>query len=76
MAEVEKTNILGFVDKRRVAGDTTLRAATPLNYVDVGKMRTRLAAISGTTYTTAVLNQMTTNDMVFAIRTNDDAASL
>lgn len=31
-------------------------------------MRTRLAALDGTTYTTAKLGRMTFNDMVFALK--------
>ncbi len=49
---------------------------TPLNYTSVTALRTRLAAISGTTYTSAVLDQMTVNDMVFAVRMNDDKTTV
>ena len=37
----------------------------------ISAMRARLAAINGTYYTAAVLNMMTVNDMVYAIRVND-----
>jgi hypothetical protein len=50
--------------------------ATPANYASISALRTRLAAISGTTYTAAVLNTMTVNDMVYAIRLNDDAGTI
>lgn len=39
-------------------------------------MRARLAAISGTTYTTAQLNKMTFNDMRYAIRLADYPGSI
>lgn len=42
----------------------------------IASMKTRLAAISGTTYTAAVLNTMTYNDMVYAIRLNDFASTV
>lgn len=66
----------GFVDKRRGLGLPGNPVATPLNYDSVTGLRARLTAISGTTYTAAVLDAMTVNDMVFAVRTNDDAAGL
>ena len=48
---------------------------TPLNYTSVTAMRTRLAAIGGV-YTTAELDRMTTNDMVYALRMNDDKTTV
>ncbi len=39
-------------------------------------MRARLTAISGTTYTAAVLDQMTFNDMLYAIRLNDSPGTI
>lgn len=54
------------------AGFATLAA----NIATVDAARTRLKAISGTTYTDARLDQMTFNDMVYAIRVNDAPGSL
>jgi len=45
--------------------------AAPLIMDDVATMRSRLATISGTTFTTAVLEKMTLNDMVYALRVLD-----
>jgi len=42
----------------------------------IAAMRTRLTAISGTTYTAAVLNTMTYNDMVYALRMQDAPTSV
>ena len=69
-----------FVDKRdstaaNATGSTSL-LATPLNYVDITKMRARLTAINSGRYTSAYLDVMTQNDMVYALRTLDDAASI
>ena len=71
-------NITGAVDKRDAskAGSNTTSISTPANYVDVNAMKTRLAAINGTYYTAARLNQMSENDMIFAIRQADDAAGV
>lgn len=49
-------------------GDDVITGYASPNYNQLAAMRTRLAAINGTYYTTAVLNQMTHNDMVYALR--------
>lgn len=64
-----------FVHKAKAAGDSTMGYSTPANYDSITAMRTRLAAINGSYYTTAFLDAMTTNDMIYAIRLNDDAAA-
>lgn len=76
MADTEQENVLGLTDKRRTQGQTAYPIGTEANYVDVAALRTRLAAINGAYYTTARLNEMTKNDMVFAVRSNDDAAGI
>lgn len=68
---------LGFVDKRRSSAQTnTNPLATPANYASESAMDTRLAAISATAYSAANLSNMTQNDKIFALRTNDDSAGL
>jgi hypothetical protein len=68
---------LGFVAKNRGDGTAgTSGLATPGNYVSINNMRTRLTAISGTAYTADVLNTMTVNDMIYALRVNDDAGTI
>ena len=57
-------------------GGATSGINTPTNYASVNSLRTRLAAISGTTYTSAFLDQMTVNDMIFAVRMNDDKTTI
>lgn len=78
MAQAQTRNILGVVDKRRdhLANTNAASSTTVSNIRDVNAMRTRLAAISGTTYTAAVLDKMTVNDMIYAIRVSDEAASI
>ena len=75
MADTERENPIGFIDKRRTqaSNDTPLVAA---NYEDVAGLRTRLTAINAAYYTSTRLNQMTKNDMVYAVRLADDAASI
>lgn len=46
------------------------------NYVSVSAMRTRLAAVNAGYYTTAKLDQMCVNDMVFALRSIDDRTTI
>ena len=50
--------------------------ATPANYVSVGALRARLAAANATYYTTAKLDHLTVNDMVFAVRSIDDKTTI
>jgi hypothetical protein len=75
-------NNVGVTDKRQVTGEfgpvpaNADSLATNLNYADEAALDARLTAISGTTYTTAVLRQMTQNDKIFAVRSNDDAAGI
>lgn len=46
------------------------------NYDTIAAMKTRLAAIDGTFYSTATLNKLSYNDMVYAIRTADDPTTI
>ena len=49
-------------------GDDSIAGYGSPNFNSLSAMRTRLATINGTYYTTAVLAQMTYNDMVYALR--------
>lgn len=57
-------------------GGSGAGVSTPLNYTSVTAMRTRLAAANGTYYTSAKLDQMTTNDMIYALRMIDDKTTI
>lgn len=46
------------------------------NYVSIAALRGRLFEINPTYYSTVMLNSMTTNDMVFALRNEDDPTSI
>lgn len=59
---------LGFVDKRRGRDFQGQAIAESANMGSVNSLRTRLTAISATTFTAARLNSMTVNDMVYALR--------
>lgn len=76
MADLEREHALGFVDKRRTQASTASPLATPGEYLSVDQLRTRLAAIDGAYFTAARLNNMTKNDMVYAVRLADDAAGV
>ena len=75
MADTEREYPLGFVDKRRVQTTTDTGVTTPANLLSVSALRTRLLAIGGY-YTATVLNSMTKNDMIYAVRVNDEAAGI
>ena len=77
MADAQTESILGVIDKRGVHGSQSNPYSTTSvggNLRDIAALRARLTAISSSTYPAAVLNQMTRNDMIFAIRMNDEAA--
>lgn len=68
--------MLGFTDKRQTSGSMGLPLANAANYVSVSAMRTRLAAINPTYFTTARLNTMNDSDLTYALRLADDAAGV
>lgn len=74
MADVEIENVYGVIDVRRTAAQTQLPGTlgSSTNYDDVGSLRARLTAVNAGYYTTARLNGMTKNDMVYALRLSDD----
>ncbi len=76
MANTDTDMDFGFVDIR--AGRAT--AAVPLaeknNYSTVTDLRTRLAAINGAYFTSARLDLMTKNDMIYALRQASDSAGI
>lgn len=78
MANNDIANHMGFVAKNKVslAGDSGSGVATPANYASISSMRTRLAAANGSYYTSAMLDAMTENDMVYALRVIDDSGTI
>lgn len=80
MANALKGSPFGITDKRRstaanaVSGTTVL--GTPLNYVDITKLRARLTALNAGRYTSAYLDTLTLNDMMYALRTLDDPTGI
>lgn len=77
MADLDLTKNSSMVaDIRNGRGTPGTTFGTPLNYDSVTTLKTRLAAISGTSYTAARLNSMTKNDLIYALRLNDDTAGV
>lgn len=76
MAVLERENVLGFVDKRVTQGSTGSPVTSPFNFNSVAGLRSRLTAANAGYYTTARLDNMTKNDMVYALRTIDEAAGI
>lgn len=67
----------GFVDKRRARDHGSPALAEYANYGQVSTLRSRLTALSATSYTAARLDSMTSNDMVYALRVaSADAAGI
>jgi len=67
---------LEFADKRRTQATMTPPVGTPANYATVANLRTRLAAVNGSYFTTARLNSMNENDMTYALRLADDPGGI
>lgn len=76
MADANLGNVLDVTDKRGVQGASTQVIATPANYASISTKKTRLNAISSTTYTAARLATMTDNDLDYALRLSDDAGGI
>jgi hypothetical protein len=70
---VDYDELNSVVDKRRGRGQAASALATPANYVSLATLEARLLAIG---LTQAKINQMTLNDMIYAVRVNDDAAGI
>lgn len=74
MADLDINDPLELTDKRKGRGATGAHGQAEINNMtSISAMRTRLAALNGAYYTTARLNNMTRNDMVYALR---DTASI
>ena len=76
MANLDVGNRQRVVDKRQGRGTTTNPVTSDASMKDITAKRARLTAINATTFTAARLNTMTENDMLYAIRMNDDAAGI
>lgn len=78
MADAQVRNMLGTADKRqgRAASTVSIGATPHANMKDVAAMRARLTAINPTSYTSARLDSMTVNDLIYAIRLNDEPTSI
>lgn len=64
---------------RAVAGSvavTTSVYATPANYGSIAAIRTRLTAINGAYFTSAKMDTMSANDLIFALRSLDDPLTM
>lgn len=69
MANLDIRSSTGIIDKRSGRGVTGVAIlAEVANTTSTSVLRTRLTAISATKYSTARLNAMTKNDMLFALR--------
>jgi hypothetical protein len=67
---------LNLTYRNKTQGGTANLLATPANYASVTALKSRLTAINATSYSAARLANMTVNDMVYAVRLNDDAGTI
>lgn len=70
---------LAFVNSREAQSDQGGRSnnlANSTNYNSINAMRTRLQAVNAGYYTNALLDTLTVNDMIFALRNVDDASTI
>lgn len=80
MANKQITTVVnfGFNNANRAVetGASTGGLNSPGNYVTITALRNALAAHDAFTYTSAALDRMTVNDMVFAYRSISDPTSI
>ena len=77
MANFDVNASFGFVDKRMGRGFSGATIyAEQNNYDNINDLRTRLAALNAGYYTATRLDQMTMNDMIYALRTISDSAGI
>lgn len=72
--QIQIGNVIGVTDKSATTPDGT--GFTDPDMATIDAMRARLTAISGTSYSAARLNQMTYNDMVYALRVHDSPTTI
>lgn len=80
MAGIQTSAVnVNFTNSRKATADMgggDADIATPANYASIDAMRTRLIAVDAGYYTTAKLDEMSVNDMVYAVRSHDDGTSI
>jgi hypothetical protein len=80
MADFDISTNRGLTDKRIGRGIDKANSAVFVeedNMDDIKGLRARLTALSATSYTTARLDAMTKNDMIYALRTaSSDSAGI
>lgn len=80
MANADLLDNLGVAERRgstnAQAKASTTMLGTPLNYFDITKLRARLNTLNAGRYTSAYLDTLTRNDMIYALRTLDDSAGI
>ena len=78
MANVQTSvpKVDGIASSSRAVGASGSNFATPLNYTSISALRSALSTANGTYYTAARLDSMTVNDMVWALRSIQDPATI
>lgn len=76
---VAAVNVGGTTNRSNINGGASgaPQAGLDIDNADtISALRTRLAAIDAGFYTAEKLNTMTLNDMIYAVRLNDNASSI
>ena len=69
MADLDISDPTGVKDKRRGRGTTSTQPMAEINNTQsISQLKTRLAALNGTSYSATRLATMTKNDMLYALR--------
>lgn len=78
MANVQTvpTRVSGIVAANRTPSQSTSSFATPANYASVSALRAALTAANGAYYTSARLDKLSVNDMIWALRSIQDPATI
>lgn len=71
------TSTVNYTDKVNLNGGTSAqRGFAAADFNSVASMRSKLAELDGTTYTDAMLNTMTFNDLIYALRLKSYAGTI
>ena len=65
-----------IIDKRTTGGVSGISATTGDEAYKIADLRAALTAADGTYYTSAQLDKLTRNDMLYALRTINDSAGI
>lgn len=66
----------GFTNRQQSQGQQTQPVGVPANYWGISSARARLNTKNAAYYTAIRMNQMTVNDLLYALRIEDDPTTI